>query len=353
MKRLLKIACCFVTVAAALLATVGCSLPDEQVVRVYNWGDYIHPDVEEMFEEETGYEIIYDMFDTNEDMYTKLVNSNTKYDVVFPSDYMVERMIVEGMLAEIDFANVPNYANIDETFRNLSYDPENKYSVPYTWGTLGIMYNTTMVSEPPESWAALWDEQYAQSIFMLNSQRDSIGATLLLLGYDINSTDETALAEAKAKLVEQAPLVLAYLVDEYKDKMIAGEAALALAWQGDAVYCRTYNPDLDYVIPAEGSNIFYDAACILNTAPNKAGAEAFINFLCRPDIAALNAEYIGYSTPVSAARELMGEAGQDRIAYPDLSLYNLEIFTALGDKNRIYDQLWTEITTMVGLGMFE
>ena len=349
MKRRFKVGWSLILAAVMLFSVVACSLPDDKVVRVYNWGDYIDPTVCDKFEEETGYKVIYDMFDTNEDMYTKLVNSKTKYDVLFPSDYMTERMIDEDMLAEINFANVPNYANVDSTYKDLSYDPDNKYSIPYMWGTLGILYNKTMVSEKPTSWNALWDEQYSQSIFMLNSQRDAIGATMMLLGYDLNCTDDDAIAQVKQKLVDQAPLVLAYLVDDYKDKMIAGEAALALAWQGDAVYCIDKNPDLDYVIPEEGSNIFYDTVCIPKSCGIKAGAEAFINFLCRPDIAALNAAYIGYSTPISAARELMGEAGANVIAYPDLSLYKLEIFSALGDKNKIYDMVWTEITTSVGI----
>lgn len=323
----------------------GCKKDDSKIVRVYNWGDYIDEDVIEMFEEETGYTVVYDMFETPENMYTKIVNANASYDVIIPSDYMIERMAVEGRLAEIDFANVPEYSNIDEEFKNLSYDPENKYSVPYMWGTMGILYNKNKVSGEITSWKDLWDEKYKDNILMMNSQRDSIGITLKMLGYSMNSTDPNHLEEAKQALIKQSPLVLAYVVDEGKDKMIAGEAALALAWSGDAEYCMKENPDLDYVIPAEGSNIFFDSMAIPKNCKNKEGAEKFINFMCKPEIAAKNAEYIGYSSPSKKARELMGEAGQSKVSYPDTTKYDLEIFTALGDKVKIYDEIWTEITS--------
>lgn len=326
------------------LGLSGCT-DDSKVVRVYNWGDYIDESVIDTFEEETGYKVVYSLFETPEDMYTKIVNSNASYDVIIPSDYMIERMAVEGLLAEIDFDNIPEYENVDEKYKNLSYDPENKYSVPYMWGTMGILYNKTMIKGPVTSWKDLWDEKYKGNIFMMNSQRDSIGITLKMLGYSLNSTDEKELEEAKQALISQSPLVLAYVVDEGKDKMIAGEAALALAWAGDAVYCMKENSDLDYIIPKEGSNIFFDSMAIPKNCKNKEGAESFINFMCRPDIAALNAKYIGYSSPISKARELMGEEGQNPVAYPDITEYDLEIFTALGDKVKIYDKIWTEVTS--------
>ncbi|MBQ5778028.1 MAG: ABC transporter substrate-binding protein, partial [Oscillospiraceae bacterium] len=316
---------------------------DREVLRVYNWGDYIAPGVIDRFEEESGIRVIYEMFETNEDMYTKIKNSNSSYDVIIPSDYMIERMIDEDMLAEIDFANITNYGEIDEAYKNLSFDPENKYSVPYTWGTVGILYNKTMVDGPIDSWEALWDPKYEQNIIMMNSQRDAIGMALKSLGYSLNELDPKALEAAKNKLLEQTPLVLTWVVDEVKDKMIGGEAALALVYAGDAVYCKGFNEDLEYVIPKEGSNIFFDSMCIPKNCRNKLAAEKFINFMCSPEIAAENAEYIGYSSPSSSARALMGEAGQDPTAYPDTTKYNLEIFSSLGDKTKIYDELWTEI----------
>lgn len=332
-----------VSAIAATLMFSGCGKP-ENVVNVYNWGDYIDPDTIEMFEEETGYKVNYDMFETCEDMYTKIVNAKTSYDVLIPSDYMIERLINEDMLEKINFDNIPNYKYIDDDFKNLSFDPNNEYSVPYTWGTMGILYNSTMVDEEIDSWKSLWDEKYANNIMMYNSQRDTIGITLKMLGYSLNSTDEKELAEATDALIKQSDIVLCYVVDEGKDKMIQGEAALTLAWSGDAQYCIDNNPDLRYVIPKEGSNIFFDSMIIPKTTQNKEGAEAFINFMSRPDISAKNAAYIGYSTPESAAREKMGDAGKSEVAYPDLSKHTeLEIFTTLGDKIKIYDELWTKV----------
>jgi len=328
--------------SAILFLFASCG-DDREVVKVYNWGDYIAPGVIDQFEEETGIRVVYEMFETNEDMYTKVKNSNNAYDVLIPSDYMIERMIDENLLAPIDFANITNYDAIDAEYKNLSFDPENKFSVPYTWGTVGILYNKTMVDAPIDSWGALWDEKYAQNIIMMNSQRDAIGITLKYLGYSLNTLEEKALAEAKQKLIDQSPLVLTWVVDEVKDKMIGGEAALALVYAGDAVYCKGYNEDLEYAIPKEGSNIFFDSMCIPANCPNKAAAEKFIDFMCRPDIAAQNAEYIGYSSPSTPARELMGDAGKDPTAYPDITKYDLEIFSSLGDKTKIYDELWTEI----------
>ncbi len=337
-----------IAMLAALLFIFASCGDDRETVRVYNWGDYIAPGVIDQFEETTGIRVIYEMFETNEDMYTKIKNSNNAYDVIIPSDYMIERMIEEDMLAEIDFSNITNYDNIDAEYKDLSFDPQNKYSVPYTWGTVGILYNKTMVDEPIDSWGSLWNEKYKQNIIMLNSQRDAIGITLKYLGYSLNEVDPEALEAAKEKLAEQGPLVLTWVVDEVKDKMIGGEAALALVYAGDAVYCKSFNEDLEYVIPKEGSNIFFDSMCIPKNCKNKVAAEKFIDFMCSPEIAAQNAEYIGYSSPSKAARELMGEAGQDPTAYPDVSKYNLEIFSSLGDKTKIYDELWTEIKTSIG-----
>lgn len=334
-------------ILTAVMATAcfgGCKKDDSKIVRVYNWGDYIDEEVIEMFEEETGYTVVYDTFETAENMYTKIVNGNASYDVIIPSDYMIERMAKEGRLAQINFDNVPEYANIDDEYKNVSYDPENKYSVPYMWGTMGILYNKTMVNGEITSWRALWDEQYKGEILMMNSQRDSIGITLKMLGYSMNSTDVKELEEAKQALIEQSPLVLAYVVDEGKDKMISGEATLALSWAGDAEYCIKENPDLAYVIPEEGSNIFIDPMAIPSNCKNKEGGEAFINFMCKPDIAAKNAEYIGYSSPSKKARELMGEAGESEVAYPDTTKYDLEFFAALGDDIKLYDEIWTEVT---------
>jgi len=343
MKNMKKLLFLSLALMMALAFLPGCS-GGEKVV-VYNWGDYIDPDVIEQFEEETGIKVVYELFETNEAMYTKLKNSNNNYDVIIPSDYMIERLIKEGELEEINFKNVPNFeANIDKQYKNPAFDPENKYSVPYTWGTLGILYNTKKVKETPDSWGVFWDSKYKGRIIMMNSQRDAIGMALKYMGKSLNETDRGALDAAKNKLIEMTPLASGWYVDEVKDKMIGGEADLALVYAGDAVYCISQNKDLAYAIPKEGTNIFYDSMCIPKGAKNKENAEKFIDFMCRPDIQAKNAEYIGYSSPSTPARELMGDAGKDPTAYPDITKYDLEFFSALDDETKeYYNKIWTEI----------
>ena len=335
--------------AAVLLILPLSSMAATETITVYNWGDYIDPDVLDQFEAETGIRVIYETFETNEDMYTKLSKAKASYDVICPSDYMVERMIREKLVQPINWENIPNAVQIQDRFRNLSYDPDNAYSMPYTWGTMGILYNKTMVSEKPTSWKVLWDEQYADSILMLNSSRDTIAITLKALGYPLNSTDEAQLEEAKDALIEQSPMVLAYVVDEVKDKMIAGEAAIALVWSGDATYCMSENEDLDYVIPEEGSNIFFDAFCIPANAKNVSGAEKFLDYLCDPEIAKHNFEYVGYAIPNQGAIDLLGEEYlSSPVSNPPQELLDkCEIFEYLGESTRVYDSLWTEIITSV------
>ena len=335
--------------AAVLLILPLSSMAATETITVYNWGDYIDPDVLDQFEAETGIRVIYETFETNEDMYTKLSKAKDSYDVICPSDYMVERMIREKLVQPINWENIPNAVQIQDRFRNLSYDPDNAYSMPYTWGTMGILYNKTMVSEKPTSWKVLWDEQYADSILMLNSSRDTIAITLKALGYPLNSTDEAQLEEAKDALIEQSPMVLAYVVDEVKDKMIAGEAAIALVWSGDATYCMSENEDLDYVIPEEGSNIFFDAFCIPANAKNVSGAEKFLDYLCDPEIAKQNFEYVGYAIPNQGAIDLLGEEYlSSPVSNPPQELLDkCEIFEYLGESTRVYDSLWTEIITSV------
>ena len=315
-------------------------------ISVYNWGDYIDPETIKMFEAETGIEVEYMVFETNEDMYAKIANGKSSYDVIVPSDYMVERMIRENLLQEINWDNIPNVANIDPRFMNQTYDPESRYSVPYTWGTMGILYNTDMVEEAPHSWQVLMDETYAMDMFMLNSPRDTIGIALIMCGYDLNSTDDAALEAAKELLIKQKPMVLAYVVDEVKDKMIGGEAAIALVWSGDATFCMDEGENLDYVVPDEGSNIFFDSICIPANAKNVSGAEKFIDFLCRADVAAMNYEYVGYAIPNKAAIEYLGEEEYNASPVnnpPQEVLDKCEVFRYLGEDTKKYDQIWTEI----------
>lgn len=343
-KRLLSV----LMVGAMGLSFAGCSSGGENgKVVVYNWGDYIDPAVNEMFTKETGIKVVYSDYANNEEMYASVEPGNVKYDVLFPSDYMIEKMINKDMLQKIDFSKIPNYENIDEQFLNLPYDPNNEYSVPYMWGTVGIVYNKTMVEEPVDSWDILWDSKYKGQIFMYDSERDSIMVALKKLGYSMNTRDEKELEEAKQLLIEQAPLVLAYVGDEGKNKMVNGEAALMTAWAGDAVIMLEENPDLAYVLPKEGTNYFVDGIVIPKNAENVEQAHEYINFLCRPDIAAMNAEYIGYSTPISAARELLpDEMKNSEVAYPDESVLNgelMEMFNDPSDIVSVYSSIWTQV----------
>ena len=335
--------------------TTGCgsasSASDEngQVI-VYNWGEYIDPDTITMFEEETGIKVVYDEFETNEIMYPKVETGASEYDVICPSDYMISKMIENDLLSELNFDNMPNAkANIGEQYweQSKGFDPENKYSVPYCWGTVGILYNKTMVDEPVDSWSILWNPKYKDNILMQDSVRDAFGATLKYLGYSLNSTDLDELNEAKNLLIEQKPLVQAYVIDQVRDKMIGNEAALGVIYSGEAIYTKKENPNLEYVIPKEGSNIWSDSWVIPKNAEHKENAEKFINFLCRPDIALKNFEYITYSTPNEAARELIEDESirNSEIAFPDLSRYdNLETFQYLGtEADQVYGDLWNKV----------
>lgn len=337
-------------IAVTLLISVvtlagGCGPSSKSTLNVYNWGDYIDETVLKDFEKQYKIKVNYDTFTTNEDMYVKLKAGGSNYDLVIPSDYMIKRMIDEDMVEKLDFNNIPNYQYIGSNFKDLEYDPKNEYSVPYMWGTVGILYNQKMVPTKPDSWRILWDKKYAKQILMMDSQRDSIGITLKMLGYSLNSDKLSQLEEAKYALIEQKPLVLAYVVDEVKDKMIAEEAALAVVWSGDAVYCMRENENLDYVIPKEGSNLWFDAMVIPKGAPNKEAAEKFINFMCDTEIAFRNADYIGYSSPhTEAVKKLPTEIINNRSAYPlDEDLKNCEVFSNLGSVLKEFDRIWTEV----------
>lgn len=348
-KYIAAAAACLLIVICILIYKGGAALQDGGQVIVYNWGEYLDPDVIEMFEEETGIEVIYDEYETNETMYPKIESGAARYDVVCPSDYMIQKMIENDLLAEINFDNVPNAVNIDENYfeQSREFDPENKYSIPYCVGTVGILYNKTMVDEPVDSWDILWNEKYADNILMQDSVRDAFMVALKKLGYSMNSTDENELEQAKDALIEQKPLTQAYVVDQVRDKMIGNEAAIGVIYSGEAIYTQRENPDLEYVIPKEGTNVWIDSWCILKDAPNKENAEKFINFLCRPDIALMNFEYITYSTPNTEARKLIEDEDirNSEIAFPDLSKYNnLETFQYLGeDADRIYNAFWKEV----------
>ena len=338
-----------VVIAGGIFYSSKEDLSGTNQVIVYNWGEYLDPEVITLFEKETGINVVYEEFETNEIMYPKVQSGAIAYDVVCPSDYMIQRMIENDLLAELNFDNIPNVKNIGQEYfkQSRQFDSENKYSVPYCWGTVGILYNKTMVDEPIDSWSVLWDEKYKDSILMQDSVRDAFAVALKYKGHSLNSTDLDELEEAKELLIEQKPLVQAYVIDQVRDKMIGNEAAIGVIYSGEAIYTQLENPNLEYVIPKEGSNVWIDSWVIPKNAKHKENAEAFINFLCRPDIAKMNFDYITYSTPNTAARELIEDPAirNSKIAFPDASeLERCETFQFLGDKNdAIYNKLWREI----------
>ena len=350
MKKLIALGLCTCMTAALLSGCGSANKYPNGKVYVYNWGEYIDPETFDMFEKETGIQVIYDEFDTNETMYPKVEAGASNYDVVCPSDYMIQKMIDNDLLQELNWDNIPNAkANIGAQYYEQSeaFDPGNRYAVPYCWGTVGILYNKTMVDEPVTSWSILWDEKYADSILMQDSVRDLFMVGLKSLGYSMNSTDEKELNEAKDLLIQQKPLVQAYVIDQVRDKMIGNEAALGVIYSGEAIFTQRENPDLEYVIPKEGTNVWIDGWVIPKNAANVENAEKFIDFMCRGDIALLNFDYITYSTPNTAAQALIedDDIRNSKIAFPDLSQYDgLETFSYLGDDaDALYNDLWKEI----------
>lgn len=348
-RRVIPVAMALVVVAGGIFYSSKEDLSGDNQVIVYNWGEYLDPEVITMFEEETGINVVYEEFETNEIMYPKIQSGAIAYDVVCPSDYMIQRMIENDLLAELNFDNIPNIKNIGSQYMEQSkqFDAENKYSVPYCWGTVGILYNKKMVDEPIDSWSVLWDKKYKDNILMQDSVRDAFAVALKYLGYSLNSTDLDELQEAKELLIKQKPLVQAYVIDQVRDKMIGNEATIGVIYSGEAIYTQLENPDLEYVIPKEGSNVWIDSWVIPKNAKHKENGEKFINFLCRPDIAKMNFDYITYSTPNTEGRKLIEDPAirNSTIAFPDAKeLERCETFKFLGDKNdAIYNELWREI----------
>lgn len=319
----------------------------QEEVNVYNWEDYINEQVLEMFEQETGIKVNYINFTTNEDMMVQLRANPGAFDVIFPSDYCVERMIAESLIQPIDMSKITNYKEIDPRLLNADYDPNNEYSVPYMWGTVGILYNTTKVEEPITSWSSMFDEKYAGQVFMMESYRDTLGAALKYLGYSMNTRVPAELSAARDLLIKQKQngIVKAYEVDQTKEKMVLGEAALALMWSGDAMYSIDRNPDLKFVVPSEGSNIWVDPMVISSTARNVENAHLLIDFLTRPEIAKMNCDYIRYSSPNLGAIALMGEEyTQNEVLNPSDDVINrCEFFHDVGDFINVYNTLWGQI----------
>ena len=327
MKKVICVVLSVLLAVSCLVGLSGCGSSKKTTLYVYNWGQYISEgddgslDVIAAFEEAyPNIRVQYSTYDSNEIMYSKLSNGGITVDVIIPSDYMIGRMVQEGMLEELNFDNIPNYQYIDDSFKNTSYDPENKYSVPYTWGTVGIIYNTKYVDEADVTgWELLWNEKYAGKILMFDNSRDAFGIAEYLLGYDVNTTDEAELQACAAKLAEQKPVVQQYVMDQIFDAMENEEAWIAPYYAGDYLTMVEENPDLAFYRPtAQGYNMFIDAMCIPTCAQEKEAAETFINFLCSPEISSANMEFLGYSVPSTAAKELMDpEVAGSEVAYPD------------------------------------
>lgn len=335
--------------------TVSAKAAEPVTINVYNWGQYISDgadgslDVNAAFTEETGIEVNYMTYDTNESLYTKMKTGGSSYDIIIPSDYMAGRLIDEGLVQELDFSNIPNYRYIDEVYQNTAYDPNNAYSVPYTWGTVGVIYNKKYVDESDiGSWDLLWNEKYAGKILMFDNSRDAFAIAEARLGCSLSSTGDNELHAAAALLEAQKPLVQQYVMDQIFDKMIREEAWIAPYYAGDCLTMLDENEDLGFYFPEETFNLFIDCFMIPTSAEHKAEAEAYINFLLRPDICGKNLDYLGYSAPETAAREYMDAAmAESGIAYPSEEvLSRSESFLFLpAVTNQLMDALWLEVKT--------
>ena len=319
---------------------------DGNTLTIYNWGDYIEPELITKFEEESGYKVSYETFDSNEAMYTKVKQGGTAYDLSIPSEYMIDKMAEEGLLIELDHSKIDGLENIDPRFLDLPFDEGNKHSIPYFWGTLGIIYNDKMVTEEITSWSDLWEPSYANSLLLIDGAREVMGLALQSEGYSLNETDPMILTEIAEKLKDITPNVKAIVADEIKMYMIQEEAAIAVTFSGEASEMLWENENLHYVIPEEGSNLWFDNIVIPKTARNIDGAYAFINFMLEPENAAINAEYVGYATPNQTAIELMDpEITSDEQFYPsDEIMDKLEVYENLGAKTLgTYNDLFLEV----------
>lgn len=322
-------------------------------LNVYNWGEYISTgndgeslDVNKAFTELTGIKINYTTFDTNENLYSKLKSGGADYDVITPSDYMIGKMAQEEMLAPLNFNNIPNFSMINPLHKNLEFDPENTYSVAYTWGYVGIVYNTTMVDTPVDSWAILWDKTYANNVLMFDNSRDAFAIALRKIDLPLNPRSKEDIDAGAAELAKQREVVQAYVMDQIFDKMEGGEAALAPYYAGDAVTMLEANPDLAFAVPKEGTNYFVDAMCVPATSTKKEAAEMYINFMCETEVALANTLYIGYSTPhMEAEAALPEEIRNNPISYPPAEvLENTWTFTVLPEELNTYmDKAWTDM----------
>jgi spermidine/putrescine transport system substrate-binding protein len=349
-----------------LLAAAGCSASKAEggapkpaegktTINVYNWGQYIsdgsdgYIDVNAAFTEATGIEVNYMTYDSNETLYTKLKTGGSTYDVIIPSDYMIARLIKEGLLAELDFNNIPNYRYVEDAYKNTEYDPENRYSVPYTWGCVGVIYNKKYVDEADVGgWDLLWNEKYAGKILMFDNLRDAFGIAELSLGYGLNTEDPAELEAAAGLLLKQRPLVQSYVMDQIFSKMEREEAWIAPYYAGDYLTMAQENENLAFYYPKEGFNMFVDAMCVPIGSDNKEAAEAYINFMCDPSISGQNLDYLGYSTPIRGAKDYMDAAvASSEVAYPpEETLARGQTFLNLSDGTlQKMESLWLGVKT--------
>jgi spermidine/putrescine transport system permease protein len=338
----------FPLLSGAALLLGGCGYNSSNSLVVFNYGEYLDQQIIDSFEKETGIKILYEEYQSPEEMYMKYKADIVDYDVICSSDYILEKLREEGELQPVNFDNVPNAANVEEHLWEFSrsFDPENKYTIPHYWGTLGILYNTRLVDELVDSWDILFDPKYSGQIIMENSVRDTFVPALKKLGHSINTTDKAALDEAKDLLSQQRPMVQAYLTDEARDELIAENASIALVYSGEAPYAREYNKDLAYVVPKEGSNVWVDSWAITNDCRNTENAEKFLNYLLQVDISELSFEYNHYGTPNKKLKDILDEeyTSDPALFPPDEVLDNCEIFKALdSDTQNYYSKLWKDI----------
>lgn len=345
-KRLL---CAALLIGVSALAGCGGSSKSENTLTILNYGKYFDPDALKMFEEETGITVEYEEYESPEEMYTKYKAGSIDYDLLCTSDYMIQKLIEEGEVIEMNYDNIPEYRNIDQAIidSSASFDPDHKYTLPYFYGTVGILYNSKRVdASETDTWNVLWDSRYEGSIIMENSVRDCFLVPLKQLGYSLNTTDEGELDEALNMLLEQKPLIYAYLVDETGDEMAAGNADLAVVYSGEAAYAQSLSEDLEYSVPKEGSNLWIDSWFMPKTCRNQENAEKFLDFLCREDIARMNFDYVYYATPNTAVyNNLDEETKNDTTIFPDqATLDNCEVYLSLDEEGTsLYNQLWKEL----------
>jgi spermidine/putrescine transport system substrate-binding protein len=337
---------CTAVLAVTLTACGRGGTASKGEVNVFNWGEYIDQSIFDDFEKQTGIKVNYRTYDSNESMYSTLSGGGADYDVIIPSDYMVARLIKEDMLEPLDFSQIPNFSDIDPNLKKPEYDPENQYSVPYMWGLMGIIYNTTMVNKPVTSWGTMFDPDYTGNILMIDNSRDAFGIALKYLGYSYNTTDETQIKQAVDLLIQNKPKFQAFVMDDIFNKLEGGNAAIGAYYYGDYLTMKENNPDLAFCLPSEGTNLYVDAMCIPKGASHKENAEAFINFMCSTEAGLANCEETQYSSPLLSVREKLDpDVAKDPFAYPDESvLSQCETYTNLPDETlALYNSEWLRL----------